>query len=64
MSKSVSSKKIGEGTYGEVFCFTYRSGEKTVVKIAPTDGEIKVNEAIPKKAMEMAMEVVITGCVI
>jgi hypothetical protein len=61
MTKSAKQKKIGEGTYGEVFCFTYKTGEKTVVKITPTDGDVQINDATPKRALEMAMEVVITG---
>ena len=64
MTKSKESKKIGEGTFGEVFSFVTRDGEKTVVKIAPTGGmTVRINDALPKKPLEMAMEVTITGLV-
>ncbi|XP_055921436.1 serine/threonine-protein kinase haspin homolog [Eupeodes corollae] len=54
-------KKIGEGTYGEVFANTDNNNEKTVIKIIPIEGEISVNGE-PQKTFETILpEVLITS---
>eukprot|EP00798_Chlamydomonas_sp_ICE-L_P014639 gene14639-20675_t len=50
--------KIGEGTYGEAF--KYAGPLSIVFKIIPIEGEQLVNEAVQKKAGEMAAEVAIS----
>ncbi|KAJ3698142.1 hypothetical protein LUZ61_001847 [Rhynchospora tenuis] len=50
-----STKKLGEGTYGEA----YRVGS-TVCKIVPIDGDILVNNEVQKKSKEVLEEALLT----
>ncbi|XP_055838196.1 serine/threonine-protein kinase haspin homolog isoform X2 [Episyrphus balteatus] len=54
-------RKIGEGTYGEVFVNSEKNNEQTVIKIIPIEGEININGE-PQKTFETILpEVLITS---
>ncbi|KAJ4763088.1 Serine/threonine-protein kinase Haspin [Rhynchospora pubera] len=55
-SDPCSTKKLGEGTYGEA----YRVGS-TVCKIVPIDGDILVNNEVQKKSKEVLEEALLTS---
>ena len=50
-------KKIGEGTYGEVFLNTHN---QTVMKIIPIEGELEVNGEVQKTYEQIAPEIIIS----
>jgi serine/threonine-protein kinase haspin len=58
-SELPNCKKIGEGAYGEVFCYTSDNGP-IVLKIIPIEGEQLVNEEQQKRFDEILSEVVIS----
>ncbi|KAF6212754.1 hypothetical protein GE061_010462 [Apolygus lucorum] len=55
----VGAEKLGEGVYGEVFGVT-RGEEKTVIKIIPVEGELRVNGAEQKTYNEIVPELLIS----
>ncbi|CAG0914650.1 unnamed protein product [Notodromas monacha] len=60
--RAAESRKVGEGTYGEVYSVQLKNSEDCiVVKISPTDGDVMINECLPKRILEMTMEVLTTG---
>ncbi|XP_066574179.1 uncharacterized protein haspin isoform X2 [Amia ocellicauda] len=59
-SKMKACKKIGEGTFGEVFSTTNECGEPVALKIIPIAGDRKVNGEHQKTFGEILHEVIIS----
>lgn len=59
-SQLPNSKKIGEGVYGEVFCYTSDDNVPIVLKIIPIEGDLLVNGEQQKRFDEILTEVLIS----
>lgn len=59
-SQLPNCKKIGEGVYGEVFCFQPENDVPIVLKIIPIEGDLLVNGEHQKRFVEILSEIVIS----
>lgn len=59
-SQLPNCKKIGEGVYGEVFCYKPENDVPIVLKIIPIEGDLLVNGEHQKHFTEVLTEVVIS----
>ena len=55
-----SSRKVGEGAFGEVYLIGASSGENPVLKVVPIGGTVKVNDEEQTSLADMMSEVVIS----
>jgi hypothetical protein len=55
------SRKVGEGTFGEVYLLGVSAADRPVLKIVPVGGEVKVNDEEQAGLSEMLSEVVISN---
>ncbi|KAL1023962.1 hypothetical protein UPYG_G00049600 [Umbra pygmaea] len=58
--KMLPLRKVGEGTFGEVFCTTNKAGEKVALKIIPIEGAERVNGEEQKTFGEILHEIIIS----
>ncbi|XP_066249113.1 uncharacterized protein [Euwallacea similis] len=54
-------KKIGEGTYGEVFMYKKTDGSSVVMKVIPIEGDVEINGERQKKFHEILPEATIAS---
>lgn len=52
--------KIGEGTFGEVFCTSNEKGDTVALKVIPVEGSVKVNGEEQKSFAEILHEIIIS----
>ncbi|KAL3319884.1 Serine/threonine-protein kinase haspin [Cichlidogyrus casuarinus] len=57
--KSKDVKKLGEGSFAEVFLCPHRVGHSTAVKLMPIEGEVTFNDSKQKKINEIFPELLI-----
>ena len=55
-----NTRKIGEGSYGEVFLLNYTRTAPSVLKIVPVDGRREVNDQPQTKLSDMLAEIVVS----
>ena len=55
-----NSKKVGEGSYGEVFLLNFNELNSSVLKIVPVDGSCPVNGEPQTKLSDMLAEIVVS----
>ena len=55
-----NSKKVGEGSYGEVFLLNFNELNSSVLKIVPVDGNCPVNGEPQTKLSDMLAEIVVS----
>ena len=55
-----NSKKVGEGSYGEVFLLNHTESNSSVLKIVPVDGNALVNGELQTKLSDMLAEIVVS----
>ena len=56
----INTKKVGEGSYGEVFLLNYNGTDPSVLKIVPVDGNALVNGEPQTKLSDMLAEIVVS----
>ena len=57
----LSSRKVGEGAFGEVYLVGSTEEQKPVLKVVPIGGSIKVNDEEQTTVAEMMSEVIISS---
>merc|ERR1712223_310608 len=55
-----TSKKVGEGSYGEVFLLNHTESNSSVLKIVPVDGNALLSGELQTKLSDMLAEIVVS----